>query len=195
MRVKICGITNIEDALNAIEFGADALGFVFFKESPRYITPENAREIISQLPPFVERVGLFVNESVENINHIVNYTNISLSQIHFEPKNIDFYKNLTSKHIKVIRASNINDLALYSDEYRIVDAFVDCFGGSGKRVPIEWFDNIDCSKIILAGGLTIHNIEDIKRYDFFGVDISSGVEISKGKKDREKMQKFIELAK
>ena len=84
MRVKICGITNLSDALDAIKFGADALGFVFYKKSPRYISTEDEAKIISKLPPFVEKVGLFVNEDAQTINRMSKEAKTTLSQIHFE---------------------------------------------------------------------------------------------------------------
>ncbi len=194
MKVKICGITNLNDALNAIKFRADALGFVFYEKSPRYISPQKAKEIIELLPPFIERVGLFVNESSQKINEISKLTNISLAQIHFEAEE-NLYKNLNIKHIKVIRANSKEDLQKFENEYRLVDAFVEEFGGSGKRLNLEWFRNIDCSKIILAGGLTPQNLNELKNFNFYGVDVSSGVEAQTGIKNTTKVENFIKIAK
>jgi phosphoribosylanthranilate isomerase len=194
MRVKICGITNLEDALHAIKCGADALGFVFYNKSPRYITPEDAKSIIDKLPPFVERVGLFVNDSVETINTICEYSNISLAQIHFDV-NTEFLDTISLKTLPVIRARSSEDIHTFSDRYRLVDAFCEAYGGSGKRLNLEWFEGVDCSKIILAGGLTAENIAEVKQYGFYGVDISSGVESEKGKKDPVKVEQFITNAK
>ena len=194
MRVKICGITNYEDAKNAIDFGADALGFVFYGKSPRYITPQNAKNIIKKLPPFVEMVGLFVNISYKEANQISKESGITLAQIHFEADK-NFYQKLDIRHIKVVRAKSQSDIQNYKDEYRIVDAFVESYGGEGKRVNLDWFNNIDKSKIILAGGLNINNLHEVINKGFYGVDVSSGVEQSKGKKDKILVKKFIEMAK
>ncbi|HIE35449.1 MAG TPA: phosphoribosylanthranilate isomerase [Campylobacterales bacterium] len=194
MRVKICGITNLEDAFTAIEAGADALGFVFYEKSPRYIDPKTAKEIIKNLPPFIERVGLFVNVDSSFVNRISQECNISLAQIHFEASK-SFYEALQIKHIKVIRARKKDDILKYSNEYRLVDAYVKEYGGSGKRVKLEWFSDIDRSKIILAGGLSPKNLDTIKDMGFFGVDVSSGVEKSKGKKDSKKVFEFVKKAK
>ena len=194
MRVKICGITNLEDALHAIACGADALGFVFYNKSPRYITPEDAKSIIDKLPPFVERVGLFVNDSVETINTICEYSNISLAQIHFDV-NTEFLDTISLKTLPVIRARSSEDIYTFSDRYRLLDAFCEAYGGSGKRLNLEWFEGVDCSKIILAGGLTAENIAEVRKYGFYGVDISSGVEFEKGKKDPVKVEQFITNAK
>ncbi|NOX16097.1 MAG: phosphoribosylanthranilate isomerase, partial [Epsilonproteobacteria bacterium] len=183
-KVKICGITNLEDALSAVEFGADALGFVFYEKSPRYIKPEKAKEIVEQLPPFVEKVGLFVNTKASNINEICKKSGMTLAQIHFDgDKNL--YAKLDLPHIKVIRVTNKQDLQKHRDEYRLVDAFVENFGGEGKRVDVSWFKGIDCSRIILAGGLSSENLDEIKQFNFYGFDVSSGVEKEKGKKDRQ----------
>jgi phosphoribosylanthranilate isomerase len=190
LRVKICGITNLKDAIDAINAGADALGFVFYNKSPRYIEPQDAKQIIKQLPPFVQSVGLFVNETAETINNISLITKIDLAQIHFEA-DADFYKNLNIKSLKVIRAKNKEDILKNSDEYRIIDAFVDSYGGEGKRLNLEWFKDIDCSKIILAGGLKDDNLNELNQYNFYSVDVSSGVEKQKGLKDKQKMIKFI----
>lgn len=194
MRVKICGITSLEDALSAINAGADALGFVFYSESTRYITPQDAQAIITKLPPFVEKVALFVNEIPETIQSLCLETGCTLAQIHFDVSD-DFYTSLHFPTLKVIRARNREDVLRNADEYRLIDAYCENYGGSGKRLNIEWFKGIDCSKIILAGGLDPDTITSIKEYGFYGVDVSSGVEHSHGKKDHQKVFDFITRAK
>ena len=193
MRVKICGITNLKDAMDAINAGADALGFVFYPKSARYIEPAVARDIIKQIPPFVQSVGLFVNETAQTVNHISKISQIDLAQIHFEADET-FYKELEVKAIKVVRAQSQENLHLYNNEYRIVDAFVPEYGGEGKRLNLDWFKDIDCSRIILAGGLTANNLEELKEFKFYSLDVSSGVEVKKGLKDKQKMINFINKA-
>lgn len=190
MKVKICGITNLEDALAAINAGANALGFVFYEKSPRYITPSDAKDIIDNLPPFIQTVGLFVNESSKHINDICHLSNMQLAQI-IDDKNNTEFENLDIKYIKVLRVKSKDDLNHLDDNYYLVDAFVDGFGGEGKRLALEWFDDKDCSKLVLAGGLNASNLKELKKYNFFAVDVSSGVEASKGKKDKEKMKEFV----
>jgi len=194
VRVKICGITNFEDAIQAIESGADALGFVFYNKSPRYIKPEEAKKIIEKLPPFIGRVGLFVNEGIDTIDTISNYCDLTLCQIHFDVDE-EALDSIGSKALPVIRAKEAKDILQYRDRYRLVDVYCEAYGGSGKRLNLEWFDEIDCSKIILAGGLNADNLHELKKYNFYGVDVSSGVERTKGKKDYEKVSKFIQNAK
>ena len=194
MKCKICGITSYEDAMMAIEAGADALGFVFYKKSPRYITKTQAKKIISQLPPFVEKVALFVNEDANTINTTCNEVGATLAQLHFEASN-ELIQSLTVPFIKVIRAQNADDISLCSNEYRLVDAYCEAYGGAGKRINIEWFKGIDCSKIILAGGLDASNVASLKEYGFYGVDVSSGVELSYGVKDAKKVKDFVKNAK
>ncbi len=191
MRIKICGITNLEDALNAIQAGAHALGFVFYEKSPRYIDPNKAREIIRQLPPFVQSVGLFVNMYAAQVDFIAKLSGVDIAQIHFEADD-KFYKSLQTRHIEVIRVKAKTDLeGLDKNKFYLVDAFVESYGGEGKRIAIEWFDGIDCSNLILAGGLSAQNLHELKGLDFYGVDVSSGVEESKGKKSKEKMIEFV----
>jgi len=194
MRVKICGITSLLDAQCAIDAGADALGFVFYPQSPRYITIQNARAIIRQLPPFVEKVALFVNETPETIRDICLSAGCTLAQIHFEV-NDSFFDALNFPSLRVIRAQCQEDILKYPDNYKLVDAYCEGYGGSGKRLNIEWFEGVDCSKIILAGGLDTHNVATLKSYGFYGVDVSSGVEASKGIKDPLLVQSFITEAK
>lgn len=194
MRVKICGITNLEDALLAIQAGADALGFVFYPDSPRYITPEDAKALIAALPPFIEKVALFVNETPESIRSTCLDTGCTLAQIHFDVED-HFFTQIKFPSLRVIRAQKREDILEHKDEYRLVDAYCESFGGSGKRLNIEWFEGVDCSKIILAGGLDADNVASLRSYGFYGVDVSSGVEASYGKKDPQKVLMFIQKAK
>ncbi|MCF6330214.1 MAG: phosphoribosylanthranilate isomerase [Sulfurimonas sp.] len=194
MRCKICGITSYEDAMVAIKAGADALGFVFYEKSPRYISPSNAKKIIKKLPPFVEKVGLFVNMDAQIINSYIQESGCTLAQIHFEASD-ELYEQLFVPYIRVIRAKQKKDILKYCDKYRLIDAHCEAYGGVGKRLNIEWFDDVDCSKIILAGGLDAINVSSLKQYGFYGVDVSSGVEISHGKKDPIKVKEFINNAK
>lgn len=194
MRCKICGITSYEDAMDAIEAGADALGFVFYEPSPRYVSIQKAKEIIKQLPPFVEKVALFVNETPQNINVTCNEVGATLAQLHFDVDDA-FCNALKAPYIKVIRAKTKEDILKYPNEYKLVDAYCEAYGGAGKRINIEWFKGVDCSKMILAGGLDEQNVATVKPYGFYGVDVSSGVEASKGIKDKQKVKKFIENAK
>ncbi len=194
MRTKICGITSYEDAMMAINAGADALGFVFYEKSPRNISIKDAKAIIDKLPPFVEKVALFVNVNAATINNTCQETGATLAQVHFEaPQTL--YDALTTPYIKVIRAKSKEDISEDSQDYRLIDAYCEAYGGAGKRINIEWFDGVDCSKIILAGGLNDTNVSSLKEYGFYGVDVSSGVEISHGIKDSKKVQKFINHAK
>ena len=193
MRVKICGITNLEDALNAINAGASALGFVFYKPSPRYIEPLVALKIVENLPPFVQTVGLFVNETTDFINKTCKESKMQLAQIIDDENIVDFFK-LEVKYLKVLRVKSKENLNSLKDDYYLVDAFVDEFGGAGKRVALEWFKDINCSKFILAGGLNSQNLKEIDGYGFFAVDVSSAVEKRKGGKDKQKMFDFVKAA-
>lgn len=193
MRIKICGITNLSDAINAINAGADALGFVFYKKSPRYIEPLKAKEIVEEIAPFVQAVGLFVNESLEFINETCKNSKMQLAQIIDDENTLD-YSKLTVKYIKVLRVKEKKDLQNLKNQYYLIDAFVDAFGGAGKRVTLEFFKDLDCSKFILAGGLDAQNLKELNGFGFYGVDVSSAVEIEKGKKDKQKMIDFVKEA-
>ena len=194
MRAKICGITNLEDALHAVACGADALGFVFYEKSPRYITPEAAARITDALPPFVERVGLFVHHTPDDVNRISHLAGMSLAQIHFEVDEA-YLEALQVRSLPVIRARSPEDIDRFADRYRLVDAYVAGYGGEGKRLALEWFAGRDNSAIVLAGGLTPENVAEVAGYGFYGVDVSSGVEASPGRKDPAKVERFIAHAK
>ena len=194
MRVKICGITTYEDAIMAIEAGADALGFVFYAPSPRFITPQKAKEIIEKLPPFIEKVGLFVNEEADTINAMSRESHITLAQIHFEAPQ-ETLDALALPYVQVTRAAQEEDIATLDGQYRLVDAYCEAYGGMGKRLNLEWFKGKDNSHIILAGGLSPENVHETLEYGFYGVDVSSSVEATKGVKDPDKVKSFVRNAK
>jgi phosphoribosylanthranilate isomerase len=201
VKVKICGITNLDDAMAAADFGADALGFVFFKKSPRYISPANAKKIIKRLPPFISTVGVFVNENKNTIEKVVLQAGINIIQLHGDepPKAC----NLSRPAIKVIRVKSIDSLEIISKYKDKVSAFLldtytpEVFGGTGQI--FNWDIAAEAKKfgkVILAGGLTPENIEKAVRLVHpYAVDVSSGVEAEKGKKNHKKMELFIERAK
>jgi len=194
MWVKICGITNLEDALCAIDAGADALGFVFYPKSPRYITPKNAKAIAEKLPLDVKKIGLFVDATPEEIGATCKEAQMDMAQIHFEVDK-DFWSALKVPFLRVVRARESCEIEQYKGLIRLVDAYVEGYGGAGKRIDLSWFENQDCENIILAGGLTPENVEQIKPLGFYGVDVSSGVEKDKGIKDHDKVRAFIKRAK
>ncbi|HAK89541.1 MAG: N-(5'-phosphoribosyl)anthranilate isomerase [Nitrospirae bacterium GWC2_46_6] len=198
-RVKICGITNMEDALSAVDYGADALGFVFFEKSPRYITPDKAREIISRMPPFVTTVGVFVNEEVARINEIMGIAGIDILQLHGDEK--PDACNICHRVIKAFRVKNFTDLKPL-ENYRcsafLLDTYSpESFGGTGQI--FNWDIAVEAKRfgrIVLSGGLNPDNIEKAVTYVRpYAVDVSSGIEENKGKKDLKKMKAFIEKAK
>ena len=194
MKVKICGITNLKDALHAAISGADALGFVFYEPSPRYIEPKRAKEIVELLPPFVESVGLFVNATKESIERTVRECKLSRAQLHFEVDE-SFLDAIEVPVLPVVRAKAREDILRFEPRYRLVDAYVQGYGGEGKRLVPEWFKDRDNSKLIIAGGLTPQNITELQDFGFWGVDVSSGVEMGPGKKDPKKVEAFIKHAK
>lgn len=200
-RIKICGITSPEDALTAVEAGADALGFVFYKESPRHIFPEEAARIINLLPPFVQAVGLFVNEAPEIVNKISRNCRLGLVQLHGD-ETPDYCKMIEQRVMKAFRIRSLTCLDPITD-YRLSGCLLDAyspaaFGGTGKRFNWE----IACEamirghRIVLAGGLTPDNVaEAIRQVKPYAVDVSSGVEVAPGKKDVDKVREFIRNAK
>lgn len=201
VKLKICGITNLDDAIAAVDFGADALGFVFFKESPRYIPHKKAARIIKSLPSFTTTIGVFVNEKPDQIERIISTTGIDIIQLHGdEPPEMCDIPRRVIKAIRVRSLESLEPLKLYRDKVSafLLDTFTSgTFGGTGQK--FNWDIALDAKqfgKIILAGGLTPENVAEAVRYVRpYGVDVSSSVESEKGKKDIKKMKLFIERAK
>ncbi|MDR1451023.1 MAG: phosphoribosylanthranilate isomerase [Helicobacteraceae bacterium] len=194
MKVKICGITNLDDAQCACEAGADAIGFVFYGKSPRLIAPEIAQFISQKLPPLIKKVGLFVEQTPREVDRICAFAKLDLAQIHADAGD-RFFARLKTPFLRVVRAQTKDELERFSNEYRLIDAFTESYGGEGKRLPLEWFEGIDCSKIILAGGVKTELLDDIKPFGFYGLDVSSGVEKAKGVKDPALIERFLSAAK
>ncbi|PEZ02268.1 phosphoribosylanthranilate isomerase [Bacillus sp. AFS018417] len=200
MKVKICGITDIETAKAACEYGVDAIGFVFAK-SKREITPEQAKQIIEELPMNVMKVGVFVNEPIEVIQKIVTYCGLTHVQFHGDEQN-HHIKRLNIPSIKAVGVSSREDIERaqeYETDFILFDSPKEKFhGGNGKTFSwelLQHMPNAIRKKCILAGGLHLENItKAIEMVQPYMVDVSSGVETD-GKKDIEKMKRFITKAK
>jgi phosphoribosylanthranilate isomerase len=204
IKVKICGITNTQDAQVAIAAGADALGFVMYRNSPRWVEPAVARSIIADLPPFVLPVGVFVNEDAAAVRTLMDECGFSLAQLHGD-ETAGYCQQLGRPVLKALRVKDRGSfLALAEFQGRahvrgfLIDAFSDrAYGGTGHRV--DWTLAAEAARsvpILLAGGLTPSNVaEAVRLVRPYGVDVSSGVEASPGKKDSEKVKAFIEAAR
>jgi phosphoribosylanthranilate isomerase len=201
VKVKICGITNFQDGLAAAEAGADALGFVFYDRSPRYISLEAAATLIRQLPPFVMKVGVFVNAPVELVVHASRECGLNLLQFHGdEPSEYCVQFGLMSmKAFRIRDATSLQALQNYPTDAWLLDAYSpDNPGGTGET--FNWDLALEARNsgrpIFLAGGLTPENVaEAVKRAQPYGVDVSTGVEAAPGSKDHARMRAFIQAAK
>ena len=196
-KVKFCGITNLQDAISAAELGADALGFVFYPKSPRFISPKNAKEIIKKLPPFISMVGLFVNQSKSEVEEVIKGCPLNLLQFHGD-ENESFCKQYNLPYIKAITMKSDVDLLKCIQEYNSAKALLlDTFskvarGGSGEVFDWKMIPPNTLKPIIVAGGLTPDNVQTLLEViSPYGVDVSSGIEINKGLKDYKLMKKFI----
>ncbi|MEW6381715.1 MAG: phosphoribosylanthranilate isomerase [bacterium] len=196
VRVKICGLTRAEDALKAAELGADALGFIF-AESPRKVTPEAARAIIELLPPWVSRVGVFVDEDIRKVREIQDFCLLDYLQFHGH-EDQDYCRQFPGRAIKAFRIRQEADLAPlagYSLPAYLLDTFVqDRMGGTGQT--FDWQLALLAKRhgrIILSGGLTPLNVaQAIQLVQPYGVDASSGLESCPGQKDHSRLSSFFE---
>ncbi len=198
-RVKICGFTRPDDAALAVRLGADAVGLVFYPPSPRNLDVETARKIVSALPPFATVVGLFVDEDENVVRTILEQVRIDLIQFHGE-ENPDYCRRFGKPYIKAVRMRSETDLARVVDAHPDAAGFLldawrpEAKGGTGHRFDWELIPRELRQTVILAGGLTPHNVEDaLRAVRPYAVDVSSGVEAGKGIKDADKMAAFLEL--
>jgi phosphoribosylanthranilate isomerase len=199
-RVKICGITGMEDALMAAEMGADALGFVFYRKSPRYITAENAAAIARQLPPFVTTVGLFVDESGARVDSIRRQVGLDCLQFHGQESQnyISQFPCRVIKAVRVVDPKSLRAVAQIQANAVLLDSYRHgAVGGTGSVFDWTWLEELGTSaRIILAGGLTPDNVREAMGHCRpYGVDCSSGVEKSPGVKDRRLVGAFVKAVR
>jgi len=202
VKVKICGITNLEDALAAIELGAQAVGFVFYKKSPRYVSEDKAIQIIYNLPKRIKKVGVFVNEKEENIKKIAEFLKLDMLQFHGN-ESIEFCQHFKDyKVIKAIRLKSKESLKNI-DKYPVWAILFDryepgIFGGTGKKIDWNLIKDtkLKGKAIFLSGGLNKNNVRTaIKIVKPDWVDVSSSLEIKPGKKSYQKIKEFIKKVK
>ena len=196
-RIKICGITRIEDGLAAASAGADAIGFVFYAKSPRYVAPAQARVIADRLPPFVTSVGLFVDATPAEVRDVMRVARLDCLQFHGD-ESPDYCASFSIPFMKAARVRPGQDLLQYSIDFRdaqalLLDAYVEGVpGGTGQRFDWRLIPQSLSLPIVLSGGLDADNVSDaIAQVRPWAVDVSSGVEASKGIKDAKKIEQFI----
>lgn len=199
-RVKICGITSVEDGLHAARCGADALGFVFYEKSSRCVTAEQTRQIVAALPPMVTTVGLFVNHPAREITDIARFCGLDVLQLHGDetPEQCQLPPWRVIKALRVRDQQSLDDFSAYQVSGMLLDAWqADSYGGTGHC--FNWQLAVQAAQqhpVILAGGLTPANVaEAVKTVRPYAVDVSSGVESAPGRKDPELVAAFIRNAK
>lgn len=196
-RVKICGITRVEDALIAVAQGADAIGLVFYPPSPRYVTPAQAAEIVNALPAFITLVALFVDASRADVEAVLSQVNIDLIQFHGQ-ETADECRQYGKSYMKAIRVKSDTNLVQYMTEYSdakalLLDTYAEGVpGGTGQVFDWTIIPKNLSKPIVLAGGLDAENVEQaIRQVKPYAVDVSGGVEFKKGIKDAAKIAAFM----
>jgi phosphoribosylanthranilate isomerase len=200
-RIKICGITELTDALNAVTFGADALGYIFYNKSKRYINPESARNIIAEIPPFTGNVGVFVNEEYNEVVKIAEYCGLTSVQLHGD-EDAAYINNLSKKY-KAIRGFGVKDESVLHEiekmklKWFLLDAYApEEKGGTGRTFNWEIVERASkLGNVILAGGINSDNIHEALSLSTYALDISSGVENAPGKKSKEKLREIFNKIK
>lgn len=205
-RIKICGVTRAEDLDAVVQAGADAVGFVFYPGSPRYVKPQDAADMLAVLPPFVTSVGLFVNAGVEQLASVVAEAPVSLLQFHGDESPQQCRVAAEAVNRPYLRAVRVGagisgaDLLECDRRYRVsglfagllLDAFVEGYGGGGKVFDWDLIPEELASRVVLSGGLSAQNVtEALMRVRPYAVDVNSGVESGKGIKDAAKIRAFI----
>ncbi|MBW7988769.1 MAG: phosphoribosylanthranilate isomerase [Planctomycetes bacterium] len=197
LKVKICGITNYHDAVAAMDMGADLLGFNFYPESPRFITPEKAADIINKLPGFIDTAGVFVNATTEQINEAENTCHLNWIQLHGDedPKFCHSFQSHNVKTMKAIRVKTQTDIkqaeSFFTDAI-LLDAFdPQKYGGTGLTFDWNIIGHIG-KRVFLAGGINPDNAAQAAKLGVYGIDVCSGIEAEPGKKDHKKMKRLFE---
>lgn len=188
MRVKVCGITTLEDALYASKLGAYAIGFVFHKHSKRYIEPHEARRIARQMPPLLIKVGVFVEQEEDEISRIMDFVGLDRIQVYRDVRRID-----PAVVIRAYRVKSHKDVeeAEASPLFPLLDSYSEGYGGSGKAFDWELIKGFK-RPFILAGGIGLWNVEKALEISPYAIDVASGLEESPGRKDRRKMEAFFQ---
>jgi phosphoribosylanthranilate isomerase len=214
-RIKICGITRTEDLHAAVDAGADALGFVFYAKSPRYVTAERYAELARDLPPFVNAVALFVNATEDEVRAVVAAGPVSLLQFHGDETAGQCAALAQAVQRPFVRAFRVKsgtsadttaaDLLESEAQYRaaspwfsglLLDTYVDAYGGAGKVFDWSLIPKELAPRVVLSGGLSVHNVTGaVAQVRPFAVDISSGVEAAKGIKDARKIAAFVDAVR
>jgi len=197
MKIKICGITRLEDAQLCVKHDVDAIGFIFYPKSKRYITPKAASKISKELPPFVHKIGVFVNENIEEVNRIAKLSNLTAVQLHGE----ESPEYISKIHYPVIKSFGVDENFDFSELNNYLNCGIlfdikdtESYGGTGNSFNWELIPTNIRNKIILAGGIGIDNIEFInEKITPYAVDVSSSIEISPGIKDKIKTMKLLKV--
>jgi len=195
-RIKICGLTREEDVDAAVASGADAIGFVFYPPSPRYVQPQRAAELAKRIPPFVDVVGLFVNEAPETVRAVCRQVPINLLQFHGD-EDTAYCQQFAHPYLRAARVRPGVDLVEFARSFPdarglLLDAFVEGYGGGGHVFDWTLIPAGLPGFLVLSGGLTADNVGDaVRRVRPVAVDVSSGVEVGKGIKDHSKIAAFV----
>jgi len=195
-RIKICGLSREADVEAAVEAGADAIGFVFYPPSPRYVTAQRAAELAKRIPPFVDVVGLFVNEAPEGVRGACDALPINVLQFHGD-EDAAYCRQFSRPWLRAARVRPGLDLVEFARSFSdarglLLDAFVEGYGGGGYVFDWTLIPPALPAHLVLSGGLNAENVGDaIRRVRPAAVDVSSGVEMSKGIKDHDKMRAFV----
>lgn len=197
VKVKICGITNYEDAIAAVNMGADLLGFNFYPKSPRFIPPEKATQIINKLPGFIDIAGVFVNATLEQIQEIITQCQLDWIQLHGDesPQFCQSFLSLNVKTMKALRIKDQDDISQaenYFTDAILLDAYhPEKYGGTGLTFDWNIIGHIG-KRVFLAGGINPHNVAEAVKLGVYGIDVCSGIEAKPGKKDHQKMKELFE---
>jgi phosphoribosylanthranilate isomerase len=189
VKVKFCGMTNIDDCKKAMDLSVDFVGFVFYEKSPRYITPSKVRQIVEKLDGKVSTVGVFVEQDDSEIGDVMEYCHLGYAQVYREI--------VLSNRIRVVRIADKLPDELPDDEgFILFDSYSEGYGGSGMPFDFRVLQGCEMlNRAFIAGGVNIDNVQDILRLKPFGIDLVSSIETHKGKKDHQKMEQFMKTVR